>query len=170
MLSALLQQAQQPEALRLADQLLDMSGKFKTPSNDRGVCNGAIQELRRLHAENEKLRAEFAKYAQERPPYSNADAGVYGSEYVQQEQRDQVFAELIRRDTSVQPAECKCRKYGMTAYCKCTERVAQPAQEPLTQLPKGDILFFDGRGDAVDGYSAQRVWEILAAHGIGSKA
>lgn len=44
------------EALRLAEQLRDMTTRFKTPSHERGVCNGAIQELRRLHAENEALR------------------------------------------------------------------------------------------------------------------
>ena len=39
----------QPEALRLADQLRDLSTRLKTPSHEKGVCNGAIQELRRLH-------------------------------------------------------------------------------------------------------------------------
>lgn len=43
----------QPDALKLADQLRDMSTKFKTPSHERGVCNGAIEKLRRLHAENQ---------------------------------------------------------------------------------------------------------------------
>jgi len=47
--------SEQPEALRLADQLRDMSTKFKTPSHERGVCNGAIQKLRRLHAVNTEL-------------------------------------------------------------------------------------------------------------------
>jgi polyribonucleotide nucleotidyltransferase len=30
-------------------------------------------------------------------------------------------------------------------------------------LPSGDIVFFNGSGDAVEGYSAQRVKEILEA-------
>jgi uncharacterized small protein (DUF1192 family) len=30
-------------------------------------------------------------------------------------------------------------------------------------LPKGDIVFFDGRGDALDGYSVSKVWEIVSA-------
>ena len=45
----------QPEALRLAEQLKDLSTQFKTPSHEKGVCNGAIQELRRLHEVNEHL-------------------------------------------------------------------------------------------------------------------
>ncbi len=44
---------EQLDALKLADQLRDMSTKFKTPSHERGVCNGAIEKLRRLHAENQ---------------------------------------------------------------------------------------------------------------------
>ena len=44
---------EQSDALKLADQLRDMSTKFKTPSHERGVCNGAIEKLRRLHAENQ---------------------------------------------------------------------------------------------------------------------
>ena len=40
---------QQPEALRLAEQLRDMCSQFKTPSHERGVVNGAIQELHRQH-------------------------------------------------------------------------------------------------------------------------
>lgn len=39
----------QPEALRLAEQLRDLSTMFKTPSHEKGVCNGASFELRRLH-------------------------------------------------------------------------------------------------------------------------
>lgn len=46
---------EQPDALKLADQLRDMSTKFKTPSHERGVCNGAIEKLRRLHALNQEL-------------------------------------------------------------------------------------------------------------------
>jgi hypothetical protein len=45
----------QPKALWLAGQLRDMSTKFKTPSHERGVCNGADQELRQLHAVNTEL-------------------------------------------------------------------------------------------------------------------
>ena len=48
-------ESKQPEALRLAAQLRDMSTKFRTPSHEKGVCNGAIQELRRLHALNDEL-------------------------------------------------------------------------------------------------------------------
>ena len=46
---------QQPEALRLAEQLRDISSRFKTPSHERGVCNSAIEELRRQHAEIARL-------------------------------------------------------------------------------------------------------------------
>lgn len=42
----------------------------------------------------------------------------------------------------------------------------QPTRQPLSELPDGDIVFFSDRGDAVTGYSAQRVWEILRSHGI----
>lgn len=49
------------EALRLADGLLAETSKFGTPSIQRGLLNGAIQELRRLHAENEALRAQVER-------------------------------------------------------------------------------------------------------------
>jgi hypothetical protein len=49
--------SKQPEALRLAEHLVDMSNKYRTPSHERGVVNGAIQELRRLHAANAELVA-----------------------------------------------------------------------------------------------------------------
>lgn len=42
----------------------------------------------------------------------------------------------------------------------------QPARQPPSALPDGDIVFFSDRGDAVSGYSAQRVLEILRANGI----
>ena len=42
----------------------------------------------------------------------------------------------------------------------------RPERVPMTQLPEGDVTYFDGRGDAVDGYTAGRVWEILRSHGI----
>ena len=45
----------QPEALRLAEQLRDLSTMFKTPSHEKGVCNGASFEIRRLHALNQEL-------------------------------------------------------------------------------------------------------------------
>jgi hypothetical protein len=43
------------EALRLAEQLRDLSTRFKTPSHEKGVCNGASFELRRLHEANQEL-------------------------------------------------------------------------------------------------------------------
>lgn len=46
---------QQPEALRLVDQVRDMTRRFKTPSHERGVCNGVVQELQRLHALNAQM-------------------------------------------------------------------------------------------------------------------
>lgn len=46
----------QSEALRLAEQLRDMSTMFKAPSHNKGVCNGASFELRRLHHNEEVLR------------------------------------------------------------------------------------------------------------------
>ena len=42
----------------------------------------------------------------------------------------------------------------------------RPERVPMTDLPKGDVTYFDGRGDAFDGYTAERVWEILRSHGI----
>jgi len=60
MLSALLQQAQQPEALRLAE----LCSTAKTAIY-RVDAEQAAAELRRLHTENEALRAELAKPAQE---------------------------------------------------------------------------------------------------------
>ena len=46
----------------------------------------------------------------------------------------------------------------------------RPVQVPMTDLPEGDVTYFDGRGDAVDGYTAERVWEILRSHGITAQA
>ena len=51
---------EQPQALRLADQLRDMSSQYKSPSHEKGVINGTIQELRRLHARNVELKAQLA--------------------------------------------------------------------------------------------------------------
>ena len=51
---------QQPEAMRLAEQLRDMCSQFKTPSHERGVVNGAIQELRRQHARIAELEAQLS--------------------------------------------------------------------------------------------------------------
>lgn len=49
------------EVQRLADGLLAETSKFGTPSIQRGLVNGAIQELRRLDAENQQLRSQLAK-------------------------------------------------------------------------------------------------------------
>lgn len=35
---------QQPNALRSAEQLRDISSRFKTPSHERGVCNAAVDQ------------------------------------------------------------------------------------------------------------------------------
>lgn len=51
-------QDKQPEALRLAVKCAEMTSMFDTPSHERGVLNGAAQELRKQHAELERLRAE----------------------------------------------------------------------------------------------------------------
>ncbi len=51
----------QPEALRLAQQLTDLTSMFATPSHERGVCNGAIQELRRLHELHELYQDKVAR-------------------------------------------------------------------------------------------------------------
>jgi hypothetical protein len=51
----------QLEALRIAEQLKDLSNKFPTPSHDRGVVNSAIDELRRLHEEVEVLMNVISK-------------------------------------------------------------------------------------------------------------
>ena len=47
--------------MQIAEQLSEMSSRFKTPSHERGVCNSAIEELRRLHAENEALKLQLLK-------------------------------------------------------------------------------------------------------------
>jgi hypothetical protein len=47
--------SKQPEALRLAAQLRDLSTLFKSPTYEKGVCNGASFELRRLHEVNQEL-------------------------------------------------------------------------------------------------------------------
>jgi hypothetical protein len=46
---------EQSKALQLADQICDLSKMFKAPSHNKGVCNGTIQELRRLHEVNQEL-------------------------------------------------------------------------------------------------------------------
>lgn len=51
---------EQLEALRLADQLRDMSSQYKSPSHEKGVINGAIQELRSQHARIAELEAQLA--------------------------------------------------------------------------------------------------------------
>lgn len=51
---------EQPDALLYTDKLRDMCAKFKTPSHERGVINGAIQELRRQHARIAELEAALA--------------------------------------------------------------------------------------------------------------
>ena len=51
----------QTEASRLADGLLAETSKFGTPSIQRGLVNGAIQELRRLDAENQRQRADLER-------------------------------------------------------------------------------------------------------------
>ena len=58
MISDMTTPTQQPEALRIAEQLRDISSRFKTPSHERGACNSAIEELRRQHAEIARLTAE----------------------------------------------------------------------------------------------------------------
>ncbi len=53
------------EALRLADQAAGMSSKYKTPSYERGVLNGCVQELRRLspvEAERDRFSQESAHH------------------------------------------------------------------------------------------------------------
>lgn len=51
---------EQPEALLLVDQLRDICSAFKSPSYEKGVINGAIQELHRLHARIAKLEAQLS--------------------------------------------------------------------------------------------------------------
>lgn len=53
--------SQKSSSMQIAEQLSDMSSRFKTPSHERGVCNSAIEELRRLHAENEALKLQLLK-------------------------------------------------------------------------------------------------------------
>ena len=47
-----------PEALKLADQLVELDGLFTSS----GLCGEAAAELRRLHAENEELRKDAERY------------------------------------------------------------------------------------------------------------
>lgn len=49
------------EALRLADKLEDMTCLW-SPSDNRDLVNTSAAELRRLHAENEALRADAERY------------------------------------------------------------------------------------------------------------
>lgn len=49
-------------------------------------------------------------------------------------------------------------------------RALRPERVPMKDLPEGDVTYFDGRGNAFDGYTAERVWEILRSHGITSQA
>ena len=49
--------SQQPEALRLAESLDELDAQFTY----RGMCGDAAAELRRLHAENEALKAAVAE-------------------------------------------------------------------------------------------------------------
>lgn len=46
----------------------------------------------------------------------------------------------------------------------------RPERVLVADLPEGDVTYFNGRGDAVDGYTAERVWEILRSHGITAHA
>ena len=67
------------------------------------------------------------------------------------------------RAALTQPAECECRKYGMTAYCKCAEHVAQPAQEP--QFKEADFREWLSRelpDDTIIGNSAWWVDHITS--------
>ena len=57
----LLQQAQQPEALRLANWHDSMAKEPKRNQAKREKHSSTAAELRRLHVENEALRAELAK-------------------------------------------------------------------------------------------------------------
>lgn len=62
---------QQPGALRVAEQLRDMSSRFKTPSHELGVCNAAIEELRRQHAKIARLTADNEALREKRHPLTN---------------------------------------------------------------------------------------------------
>ncbi len=53
--------SEQPEALRLADELA-----IQHQYDFYKVCEGAAAELRRLHEENERLRGAFKTYGQHR--------------------------------------------------------------------------------------------------------
>lgn len=52
---------QNHEALRLAEKLRDMCSQFKTPSHEKCVVNGAIQELCRQHARIAELEKDAAR-------------------------------------------------------------------------------------------------------------
>ena len=79
-------------------------------------------------------------------------------------------------------ADAKLMRYGAldikeppdpaAAFSKLRRAILalRPVQVPMTDLPEGDVTYFDGRGDAVDGYTAERVWEILRSHGITTQA
>jgi hypothetical protein len=68
--------SQQSEALLLAEKLRDMCSQFNTPSHERGVINGAIQELRRQHARIAGLEAARIAYASEFEPNADGDPDV----------------------------------------------------------------------------------------------
>jgi len=102
MTRALLQQAQQPEALRLAE---GINLAWLENVNSELIDIQMIQdELRRLHAENEALRAELAKPEQ-----------VPGEEWFGQSNIESPYN------------ACQHKNY-------CLQLKAQPAQEPTTAV------------------------------------
>ena len=64
---------QKPNAIRLAEQLRDISSRFKTPSHERGVCNAAIEELRHQHDEIARLTAENEALRKKPAPLTDAE-------------------------------------------------------------------------------------------------
>lgn len=71
---------EQPKALELADELIEMDRLFSHP----GLCGEAASELRRLHAETERLRA-----ALEQEPWTPDDT-AYRPGGVPQDEQDPV--------------------------------------------------------------------------------
>lgn len=63
---------EQPEALLLADQLRDMSSQYKSPSYEKGVINGVIQELRRPRERVQELELIESQLCEQADVAANA--------------------------------------------------------------------------------------------------
>ena len=102
---------QQTEAGRLADGLLAETSKFGKPSIQRGLVNGAIQELRRLDAENKamqsKLDADLALITKQADLLLDQNQTIYSFHYAMKDagwhpgRTDDDLTDIIRQKGKV---------------------------------------------------------------------